>query len=248
MKSQNLTECDCKNRLNDENTDGNTVAAYLDVFKRVDIGEAFEVDESTIRFPGDPQAPGYLVYNCRCTLVSAAKGIDQSGAARASKLGNMSYEEWKAGKDLELQKAQKLELRQRENELKNEKNRAILKEKIDSGEIPLKLNKGQQRKHIEGTHEYKTYLAQRQKNGKTPQNIVIIDEKELDSILQKYVAAGDVNARKNPDGHYKIVEYVDTDIIVGQYFKNNQYHNSNRVAIHYSVRGEHIFPVPPKKE
>lgn len=179
---------------------------------------------------------------------SAVKGIDQSGAARASKLGNMSYEEWKAGKGLELQKAQKLELRQRENELKNEKNRAILKEKIDSGEIPLKLNKGPQRKHIEGTHEYKTYLAQRQKNGKTPQNIVIIDEKELDSILQKYVAAGDVNARKNPDGHYKIVEYVDTDIIVGQYFKNNQYHNSNRVAIHYSVRGEHIFPVPPKKE
>ena len=176
------------------------------------------------------------------------KGIDQSGAARASKLGSMSYEEWKAGKGLELQKAQKLELRQRENELKNEKNRAILKEKIDSGEIPLKLNKGQQRKHIEGTHEYKIYLAQRQKNGKTPQNIVIIDEKELDSILQKYVAAGDVNARKNTDGHYKIVEYVDTDIIIGQYFKNNQYHNSNRVAIHYSVRGEHIFPVPPKKE
>lgn len=176
------------------------------------------------------------------------KGIDQSGAARASKLGSMSYEEWKAGKDLELQKAQKLELRQRENELKNEKNRAILKEKIDSGEIPLKLNKGQQRKHIEGTHEYKTYLAQRQKTGKTPQNIVIIDEKELDSILQKYAAAGDVDARKNPDGHYKIVEYVDTDIIVGQYFKNDQYHNSNRVAIHYSSRGEHIFPVPPKKE
>ena len=95
------------------------------------------------------------------TWFSAVKGIDQSGAARASKLGSMSYEEWKAGKDLELQKAQKLELRQRENELKNEKNRAILKEKIDSGEIPLKLNKGQHRKHIEETHEYKTYLAQR---------------------------------------------------------------------------------------
>lgn len=216
--------------------------------QRVDIGEAFEVDGATIRYPGDPQAPGYLVYNCRCTLVSAVKGIDQSDAPRASKLGNMSYEEWKAGKDLELQKAQKLELKQRENELKNEKNRAILKEKIDSGEIPLKLNKGQQRKHIEGTHEYKIYLAQRQKNGKTPQNIVTIDEKELDIVLQKYATTGDVDARKNPDGHYKIVEYVDTDIIVGQYFKNDQYHNSNRVAIHYSSRGEHIFPVPPKKE
>nr|DAH34283.1 MAG TPA: minor capsid protein [Caudoviricetes sp.] len=67
--------------------------------QRVDIGEAFEVDGATIRYPGDPQAPGYLVYNCRCTLVSAVKGIDQSDAPRASKLWNMSYEDWKAGKD-----------------------------------------------------------------------------------------------------------------------------------------------------
>ena len=216
--------------------------------QRVAVGEAFHVGGASIRYPGDPQAPGYLIYNCRCTLVSAVKGIDQSDAPRASKLDGMSYEDWKAGKDLELQKAQKQELNQRENELKNEENRGILKEKIRSGEFPLKVNIGQQRKHIEGTHEYKTYLAQRQKNGKTPQNIVIIDEKELDSVLQKYATAGDVDARKNPDGHYKIVEYVDTDIIVGQYFKNDQYHNSNRVAIHYSARGEHIFPVPPKKE
>ena len=216
--------------------------------QRVAVGEAFHVGGASIRYPGDPQAPGYLIYNCRCTLVSAVKGIDQSDAPRASKLDGMSYEDWKAGKDLELQKAQKQELNQRENELKNEENRGILKEKIRSGEFPLKVNIGQQRKHIEGTHEYKTYLAQRQKHGKTPQNIVIIDEKELDSVLQKYETAGDVDARKNPDGHYKIVEYVDTDIIVGKYFKNDQYHNSNRVAIHYSARGEHIFPVPPKKE
>ena len=66
--------------------------------QRVAVGKAFHVGGASIRYPGDPQAPGYLIYNCRCTLVSAVKGIDQSGAARASKLGNMSYEEWKAGK------------------------------------------------------------------------------------------------------------------------------------------------------
>lgn len=76
--------------------------------QRVNIGEAFEVDGATIRYPGDPQAPGYLVYNCRCTLVSAVKGIDQSDAPRASKLGNMSYEEWKAGKEQEsVEKSEK---------------------------------------------------------------------------------------------------------------------------------------------
>ena len=55
---------------------------------------------ASIRYPGNPQAPGYLIYNCRCTLVSAVKGIDQSDAPRASKLGNISYEEWKAGKEV----------------------------------------------------------------------------------------------------------------------------------------------------
>lgn len=237
IKQQWLATLDGKTRHEHRMLDGQTV----------DIGEPFEVGGYKIRYPGDPSAPGRLIYNCRCTLISVDKFHDQN-APRASKLGEVSYEEWKAGKDLELQKTQKLELKQRENELKNGENRAILKEKIDSGEIPLKLNRGQQRKHIEGTHEYKTYLAQRQKTGKTPQNIVTIDEKELDIVLQKYATTGDVDARKKPDGHYKIVEYVDTDIIVGQYFKNDQYHNSNRVAIHYSSRGEHIFPVPPKKE
>lgn len=216
--------------------------------QRVDVGEAFEVDGAAIRYPGDPQAPGYLVYNCRCTLVSAVKGIDQSGAARKSKLGDLSYEEWKAGKDLEQKQTQKEEQKRRENELKNEKNRAILKEKIQSGEYPLKVNKGQQRKHIKGTNEYETYLKQRLKAGKTPQNIVFIKETELNRILEQYSTTGNIEARQSQTGNYKIVEYVDTDIVVGKYYKDNQYFDSKRIAIHYSTKGAHFFPVPPQEE
>ena len=68
--------------------------------QRVAVGEAFHVGGVPIRYPGDPQAPGYLIYNCRCTLVSAVKGIDQSDAPRASKLDGVSYEDWKAGKEV----------------------------------------------------------------------------------------------------------------------------------------------------
>ena len=67
---------------------------YLDG-EHVPVGKPFTVDGYEIRFPGDPAAPGHLIWNCRCTLVPRLKGLDQSDAPRNSKLGNMSYDEWK---------------------------------------------------------------------------------------------------------------------------------------------------------
>lgn len=63
--------------------------------QHVPVGEPFKVDGEEIRFPGDPEAPGYLIWNCRCTLVPHLKNLDQSNAPRNSKLGDMSYDEWK---------------------------------------------------------------------------------------------------------------------------------------------------------
>lgn len=71
--------------------------------QRADIDKPFKVDGYEIMFPGDTSAPGYLVYNCRCTLVAALDGIDTSSAQRRARnadtgqtevVSNMSYAEW----------------------------------------------------------------------------------------------------------------------------------------------------------
>ena len=64
-----------------------------------EVGTPFKVGNDTILYPGDPSAPGYLVWNCRCTLEPVIKGwTDQSKSTRSmAKLNGMSYEEWKKG-------------------------------------------------------------------------------------------------------------------------------------------------------
>lgn len=71
----------------------------LDGQKRA-IDEPFEVDGEKIMYPGDPSAPGHLIWNCRCRTVAAVDGWeDMSGQLRSDKaIGGMSYEEWKNAK------------------------------------------------------------------------------------------------------------------------------------------------------
>lgn len=62
--------------------------------ERVEVGEEFS---NGLRYPGDPEGGRKSeIYNCRCTLVPVIEGLDQSDAPRNSKLGGMSYEEWKS--------------------------------------------------------------------------------------------------------------------------------------------------------
>ena len=91
---------------------------------------------ASIRYPGNPQAPGYLIYNCRCTLVSAVKGIDQSDAPRASKLDSMSYEDWKAGKE------------QESVEKFGNSGIIAIRNAVKSGEVSTRINPQKQNRHI----------------------------------------------------------------------------------------------------
>lgn len=69
--------------------------------QQAEVDKPFKVDGEEIRFPGDPTAAGYLVYNCRCTLVAAVDGVDTSDALRRDEYGpmpNMTYAQWERQK------------------------------------------------------------------------------------------------------------------------------------------------------
>ena len=67
----------------------------------VDIDMPFKVDGDKIMFPGDTSAPGYLVYNCRCTMVVEVDGVDTSDGLRRDKYGplpDMTFAQWEQQK------------------------------------------------------------------------------------------------------------------------------------------------------
>lgn len=88
-------------------------------------GETVKLDEefsNGLKYPGDPSGPGYEVYNCRCTMVPVIGDVPYDTVERASKLGDMSYEEWKAekkagtagGKALDLDERRRAAAKRRE--------------------------------------------------------------------------------------------------------------------------------------
>ena len=64
----------------------------------VDYDKPFHNEFGDIMFPGDPDADGSNVYNCRCTLLPAIKGyaldVTDPSVRPNDKLGKMTYEEW----------------------------------------------------------------------------------------------------------------------------------------------------------
>ena len=71
--------------------------------QRQKVGDPFEVDGYKIRYPGDPNAPGYLIYNCRCAVRGIVAGLEpQARKYRSNEaLGGMTWEQWRNGKEAE---------------------------------------------------------------------------------------------------------------------------------------------------
>lgn len=131
--------------------------------------------------------------------------------------------------------------------LQNEKNIAILKEKIASGEISTVIRPQVQARHIEGTMEFERYKAQRISNGKTPQSVMTITMQEAQEFVDSRSGTGTVIIQKQKNGALKIVEFANADATIGRYYKNNAYHKTNRAGIYYSKKGTHVVPTEPKE-
>lgn len=90
LEQEWLATLDGRTRHSHRQLDGEKIAVAKDKWHPAKFSNG-------CRYPGDPLGPPWEIYNCRCTLVAAVKGVDQSNAPRNSKLGGMSYEEWKNG-------------------------------------------------------------------------------------------------------------------------------------------------------
>lgn len=132
--------------------------------------------------------------------------------------------------------------------LQNEKNIAILKEKIANGDISTAIRPQVQARHIEGAAEFERYKVQRLANGQTPQSILTITVKEAQEIVDKYACTGTVTIKTPKDAPIEIREYRNVDKVIGQYYKNNAFHNTKRVIIVYAKKGTHIVPTIPKED
>ena len=92
MKRTWIATLDNRTRDAHRELDGQTVA----------LDEPFTVDGEELMYPGDPSAPGYLIWNCRCRMVRQIEGFEKDvsdlNKRNTDHLGNMTYDEWKAAK------------------------------------------------------------------------------------------------------------------------------------------------------
>jgi len=65
--------------------------------------QALKLDGYHLMYPGDSSAPGYWVYNCRCTTVAVVDGVDTGDTMRRVRdpetgqnvhIEDMTYDEW----------------------------------------------------------------------------------------------------------------------------------------------------------
>ncbi len=126
-------------------------------------------------------------------------------------------------------KEEEAELMQKE--LDNLTNRAILEEKIASGELTLKLG-GKQKNHIIGTLD------------KDTNSYFIISDDEIQKIIDSKHGTGTVIINKQ--GQIKEIIDIDEGIAFDVDLNTKLPNPTNRATIHFSKKGTHLVPTKRK--
>lgn len=117
--------------------------------------------------------------------------------------------------------------------IKEEKIRKI-REKILANEFPLKLNVGNQNKHITTSHSF---------NPEDKKSYLFGDLETAQELVNKYHGTGDIRlTRENKWANKEFVE-VEEDIGICYDIKTGEPIQTNRFAIHYGKKGTHVVPV-----
>lgn len=120
-------------------------------------------------------------------------------------------------------------------------NKNIIKERITNGEYSLSLSKQQYLKHVEGTKQYADYYKTRIEKGKTPQGRILLSEDEVQKFIKQYSGTG--IPKKDRKAVVSNVEFVSSENVIGQYYKDGKWIDTKRVAIHHGKKASHIVPV-----
>ena len=118
---------------------------------------------------------------------------------------------------------------------------STITEKIHNGQYSTKLSSQQFDKHVLGTAKYEEYLNTRLSGGGNPQSVITISKDEAQKIIETKAGTGIIKVDRN--GNARPQEQITCDNIIGQYYYNGQYIDTNKAVIHYGKRNSHIVPV-----
>jgi len=114
---------------------------------------------------------------------------------------------------------------------------AEVRAQIQAGEIPSRLNRGNQNKHIPGSPGY---LPGR--------SIIYGDLETAQALVDRYKGTGDIRLTEAGDWTHK--EFITADTVIGVTIdpETGQLCQTRRFAIHYGKRGAHIVPREEEKK
>lgn len=175
------------------------------------------------------------------------------------RMQNQKYKQFCADNDLQTQadrikvagfkRAQSAKANGRATAYTNQMNRkripqipaSTISEKISNGEYSTKLSIQHYDKHVVGTAKYQEYLNTRLARGANPQSIISISKEEAQKIIETKAGTGIIKV--DAKGNARPQEQITCDDIIGQYYYDGRYIDTNKAVIHYGKKNSHVVPV-----